>query len=75
MKGISRRDVIGKFSEKVPADEIIDWQGKMDVNGLRVKKIDFVSTNRRLHTTNFGKTQQKTEFKDNTALLRARMKK
>ena len=68
-------DVIGGFSENVTAGEIIDWQGKMDANGLKIKKIDFVSTNRRLHTTNFGKTQQKTEFKDYAALLRARMKK
>ena len=36
---------------------------------------DFVSTNRRVHSTNFGKTQQKTEFKDYAALLRAKLKR
>lgn len=67
-------DIFGGFSEEVTAGEIIDWQGKMDANGFKVKKIDFVSTNRRLHTTNFGKTQQKTEFKDYAALLRAKIR-
>ena len=66
-------DIIGDFDESVTAGEIIDWQGKMQKNNLKIKKIDFVSTNRRLHSTNFGKTQQKTEFKDYAALLRARM--
>lgn len=67
--------VIGDFNESVTAGEIIDWQGKMDKNNLKIKKIDFVSTDRRIHSTNFGKTQQKTEFKDYAALLRARLKK
>ena len=68
-------DVIGFFDESVTAGEIIDWQGKMDKNNLKIKKIDFISTDRRIHSTNFGKTQRKTEFKDYAALLRARLKK
>lgn len=67
-------DIIGDFDESVTAGEIIDWQGKMDKNGLKIKKIDIVTTNRRIHSNNFGKTQQKTEFKDYAALLRARLK-
>ena len=68
-------NILKGFTENVTAGEIIDWQGKMNNNGLTIKKIDFISTNRRLHSTNFGKTQQKTEFKDYATLLRARMKK
>lgn len=68
-------DIIGLFNESVTAGEIIDWQGKMDKNNLKIKKIDFIATDRRIHSSNFGKTQQKTEFKDYAALLRARMKK
>ncbi len=67
-------DTIGDFDDSVTAGEIIDWQGKMDKNNLKIKKIDFISTSRRLHSTNFGKTQQKTEFKDYAALLRTRIK-
>ena len=67
-------DIIGGFNETVTAGEIIDWQNKMNKYNLKIKKIDFISTSRRLHSTNFGKTQQKTEFKDYASLLRARLK-
>ena len=66
-------DTIGPFDESVTAGEIIDWQTKMDRNGLKIKKLDLVSTNRRIHSSNFGKTQQKTEFKDYATLLRAKL--
>lgn len=68
-------DCIGLFDENVTAGEIIDWQGKMKKHSLKIKKLDFVATKRRLHTSNFGKTQQKTEFKDYTTLLRAKLKR
>ena len=47
----------------------------MDSNGLKIKKIDFVSTKRRVHATNFGKTHAKTEFRDYAAILRAKLKR
>lgn len=66
---------IGFFNESVTAGEIIDWPSKMCANHLKIKKLDFVATNRRIHSSNFGKTQQKTEFKDYAALLRAKLRK
>lgn len=66
---------IGLFNDSVTAGEIIDWQSKMCANHLKIKKLDFVATNRRIHSSNFGKTQQKTEFKDYAALLRAKLRK
>ena len=68
-------DTIGLFDESVTAGEIIDWQTKMDKHNLKIKKLDLVSTNRRLHTSNFGKTQQNKEFKDYASLLRAKLRK
>jgi len=68
-------DTIGYFNESVYSGEIIEWQSKMDLNGFKIKKIDFVSTLRRVHSTNFGKTNQKTEFKNYAAILRAKLKK
>ncbi len=66
-------DKIGLFNESVTAGEIIDWQSKMNENKLQIKKLDIVSTNRRIHSSNFGKTQQKTEFKDYAKILRAKL--
>ena len=68
-------DTIGLFSESITAGEILDWQTKMDSYGLKIKKIDFVSTMRRIHSTNFGKTNQGKEFKDYAAILRAKLKR
>ncbi len=68
-------DIIGQFDEKVQAGEIIDLMSKLEKNNLKVKKIDFISSNRRIHDTNYGKTAKKAEFKDYAALLRARMKR
>ena len=67
-------DTIGFFNEAVHTGEIIEWQSKMDSNGFKIKKTDFVSTKRRVHATNFGKTHQKTEFKNYAAILRAKLK-
>ena len=66
---------IGLFNESIQAGEIIEWKNKMDNFGLKIKKLELVSTQRRLHSSNFGKTKQKVEFKDYAALLRAKMKK
>ena len=66
-------DIIGNFDEQVTAGEILDWQTKMEKHNLKIKKLDLISTQRRLHTTNFGRTQQKTEFKDYAKSLRERL--
>ena len=66
-------DIIGDFDEQVTAGEILDWQTKMEKHNLKIKKLDLISTQRRLHTTNFGRTQQQTEFKDYAKSLRERL--
>lgn len=67
-------DAIGPFTEGRHTGEIIEWKTKMDAKGLSIKKIDLVSTDRRIHRTNFGKTASGTEFKDYAAFLRERLK-
>ena len=67
-------DTIGLFDEVIKAGEIIDWCTKMDSSGFKIKKVDFVSTLRRIHSNNFGRTSQKSEFKDYAAILRAKLK-
>ena len=66
-------EIIGLFNESLHAGEIIDWQSKMETNGLKIKKIDYVSTDRRIHSSNFGKTNKQAEFKDYAAILRAKL--
>ena len=68
-------DVIGFFNESIHTGEIIEWQAKMDKNNFKIKKLDFVSTKRRVHLTNFGKTNKATEFKNYASVLRAKLKR
>ena len=67
-------DKTGYFNESVHTGEIIEWQSKMDSENFKIKKIDFISTMRRVHSSNFGKTHQKTEFKNYASILRAKLK-
>lgn len=67
-------DCIGPFSEKVRAGEIIDWFSRVEASGGVVVKLDLVSTDRRIHQTNFGRTDKAEEMKDYAAILRERLK-
>ena len=66
-------DTIGFFSEDKRTGEIIEWQSRMDQNGFLIKKTGIVSTDRRIHNTNFGKTNKGDEYKDYASVLRQRL--
>lgn len=63
-------DQIGLFTDNVHTGEIMEWFSKMERNHLSVKKIDLVSTDRRIHRTNFGQTNKATEMRDYATTLR-----
>lgn len=63
----------GYINENIVAGEIIDWKNKMDEENLKIKKLNFISTNRRVHDTNYGKTNQKREYQDYASVLRAKL--
>lgn len=67
-------DKIGLFSEDVFGGEIIEWQSKMNINGYKIKKIDFISALRRVHSKNFGRVNKETEFKNYATILRKKLK-
>lgn len=66
-------DVIGDFVEGINTGEIMDWEFKMKQNGFVCRKLDMVSTDRRVHATNFGKTHRAKEFADYLSVIRARL--
>ena len=68
-------DKIGYFNENVHTGEIIEWMNKMAEHKLKIKKVDFVATNRRIHSHNFGKTHRTTEFQNYAQILRQNLKK
>ena len=67
-------DKIGLFSENVHTGEIIEWFSRVEAIGGKVIKLDLVSTDRRIHQTNFGRTDRQEEMKNYAAVLRERLK-
>lgn len=68
-------DIIGLFNESITAGEVIDWTAKMNERNLKIKKLNFISANRRIHNSNFGRTNKEKEFKDYASILRAKLKR
>lgn len=64
---------IGLFDENIKAGEIISLTNKFQEFNINTKKIDFISSKRRIHDTNYGKTNKGNEFKDYASLLRAKL--
>lgn len=67
-------DKIGPFSENVHTGEIIEWFSRVEAIGGKVTKLDLISTDRRIHQTNFGRTDRAEEMKNYAAILRERLK-
>lgn len=67
-------DIIGLFDESLRAGDIIAWSAKVNQHKLPTKKLDLVSANRRIHRSNFGRTQKATEYKDYATILRSNLK-
>ena len=68
-------DTVGLFDETIRSGEIMDLQNKMNLANLKIKKLDFIASMRRIHDTNFGRTSQQKEFTDYATILRRRLKK
>ena len=68
-------DIIGLFDESVKLNtgETIIVMSKMKEHNLEMKKIDFISVDRRIHDNNFGITNQKKEYQDYASVLRAKL--
>ncbi len=67
-------DKIGLFDAAIKTGEIIQWQDQMNKNNLAIKKLNFVATNKRVHSTNLGRIDKESKSKDYAALLRAKIK-
>ena len=66
-------DVIGAFDENYRAGEFHDWMVRMKDNGFTVVNLDFEAVARRIHLTNFGRTDRNTEYSDYAKLLRRQL--
>lgn len=68
-------DIIGDFREDIITGDVIDLTTRLKKAGIEIKKADFISCNRRIHSANYGRTNQKDEYKDYAKVLRERLEK
>ena len=67
-------DKIGLFDESIQAGEIIALMNKLKEYNIQIKKIDFVSSKRRIHDSNYGVNNQRSEYTDYARLLRQQLR-
>jgi len=67
-------DIIGFFPEDIITGDVIDLTNRLKKANIEIKNADFVTCMRRIHGQNFGRTNQKDEYKDYAKLLRQRIK-
>jgi len=65
---------IGFWNENAITGDVIDLTTRLIQNGIEIRKADFVSCRRRIHCANYGRTNQKEEYKDYANALRVRLK-
>jgi glycosyltransferase involved in cell wall biosynthesis len=66
-------DKIGFFREDLITGDVIDLTNRLSKAGIEIKKVDFVTCDRRIHDQNYGRTNQADEYKDYAKLLRERL--
>ena len=66
-------DLIGGFREDIITGDVIDLTNRLKNHHIEIKTVDFITCNRRIHDTNYGRTNQKDEYKDYLKVLRERM--
>ncbi len=66
-------DIVGDFREDIITGDVIDLTTRLEKVGIAITKFEFVSCDRRIHNANYGRTNQKDEYKDYAKVLRERL--
>ena len=68
-------DIVGGFREDIITGDVIDLTNRLSKADITIKKADFISCDRRIHSANYGRTNQSDEYKDYAKVLRERLLK
>lgn len=68
-------DKVGTFDEVLKAGDIVEFQIRLQQKNIKVKKIPVVTSRRRLHNNNFGRSNKQQEYKDYITILRNKLNK
>ena len=65
-------NVIGLFDESIITGDVIDLTDRCNKNGVIIFRSDRITCERRIHSSNYGRTNQMEEYKDYAKLLKKR---
>ena len=68
-------DKVGTFNEILQSGDVIEYQIRLQQKNIKVKKVNVVTSNRRLHNNNFGRKNKQQEYKDYITILRNKLNK
>ena len=68
-------DKVGTFDEALKAGDIVEFQIRLQQENIKIKKIPVVTSRRRLHNNNFGRSNKQQEYKDYITILRNKLNK
>lgn len=68
-------DKVGTFDEILKSGDVVDFQIRLKKQNIKMKKIPVLTSNRRLHNDNFGRTNKRQEYKDYITILRNKLNK
>lgn len=63
-------DIIGLFDESIVTGEVIDLIDRCRKHDINIYRSDLVTCERRIHSKNYGRTNQKDEYRDYAKILR-----
>lgn len=63
-------NIVGEFREDIITGDVLDLTNRLKAHNINIKMVDFITCNRRIHDANFGRTNQKDEYKDYAKILR-----
>ena len=65
---------IFKFDDSLQSGDGFLFQENLKKYDINVLKLDFISANRRIHNTNYGRQNKNQEFKDYASILRNKIR-
>ena len=67
-------DIVGGFDESLKSVQGVELQMRFEKFSVKIKKIDVVATSRRIHSRNFGRTNQQQQLEDQLKILRSKLR-
>ena len=68
-------DKVGTFDEVLKSGDVVDFQIRLKKQNIKMKKIPVLTSKRRLHKDNFGRSNKQQEYKDYITILRNKLNK